>query len=271
MARPATIEISRATSRIETRRLDLLSVDPAIQRPLDEVRVATIAGNFRWEAFGVPTVSRRPDMTEVILDGQHRVAAARAAGFSNTGVKVMVYLGLTREQEAEMFRLLNNTKSLTAIDKFLVALIEKEPTSVAINRLIESVGLKVVRSGERAFKAVVAARKVYETEPDALARTLHICTAAWGSRATAVDSRLVAGLGLVTIRYGSMIDVRRMVTRLAKYAGGADGVIGAARGLSHLRSMPIGEAVADIAVQTYNGQSKTGRIPEWGQPIDTRE
>lgn len=271
MSRPATVDVAKATSRVETRRLDLLTTDSDIQRPLDETRVNNIARTFRWEAFGIPVVSRRADLSEVILDGQHRVHAARAAGFGNTGVKVLVYTGLSRQQEAEIFRLLNNTKALTALDKFLVALVEREPVAVEINRLINGVGMKVVRSGDRAFKAVVAARKVFETEPDALARTLHVCTAAWGANATAVDSRLVTGIGLVCVRYGSLLDLRRAVSRLAKYGGGAAGMIGAARGLSHLRSMPIGEAVADIVVQTYNGQSKTGRVPEWGQPIDTRE
>lgn len=270
MSRPSTVEAVKATSRVETRRLDLLTTDPEIQRPLDEMRVQRIAECFRWEAFGIPVVSRRSDLTEIILDGQHRVAAARAAGFGNTGIKVLVYTGLTRQQEAEIFRLLNNTKALTALDKFLVALVEREPTAVEMNRLIEAYGMKVVRSGDRAFKAVVAARKVFETEPAAFARTLDVCTSAWGATAMAVDSRLITGVGLVTVRYGSLIDVRRATTRLAKYAGGAAGVIGAARGLAHLRSMPIGDAVADIVVQTYNGQSKTGRVPEWGQPIDTR-
>lgn len=268
MSRPATADtILKAASRIETRRLDLLTTDPDIQRPLDEKRVQDIAIRFNWQAFGVPTVSRRGDGQEVILDGQHRVHAARACGFASTGVKVLVYQGLTREQEAEIFRLLNNTKSLTAIDKFLVALVEKDPITLDINRMIEAVGMKVVRSGDRAFKAVVAARKVYETEPDALARTLTVLTQAWGAKAIAVDSRLVAGMGLIAIRYGALFDPRRATTRLARYPGGADGVVGAARGLSHLRSMPIGEAVADVLVNAYNGQSKTGRIPEWGQPI----
>lgn len=267
MSRPATADVVKASSRVETRRLDLLSTDPDIQRPLDETRVNNIAAGFRWEAFGIPVVSRRADLTEVILDGQHRVAAARAAGYGNTGVKVLVYTGLNRQQEAEIFRLLNNTKALTAIDRFLAALIERKEDVVAINRIIENCGMKVVRSGERAFKAVVAARDVYAVEPDALARTLAICTTAWGVRADAVDSRLVAGIGRVCIRYGSIIDMGRASKRLAKYPGGAAGVVGAARGLAHLRSKSITDAVADIVVNTYNGQTKTGQIPEWGQPV----
>jgi hypothetical protein len=271
MGRPATADVMKATARIETRRLDLLTTDPEVQRPLDDVRVNKIAKGFRWEAFGVPVVSRRPDGKEVVLDGQHRIAAARTAGFSSTGCRVLVYTGLSREQEAEMFRLLNDTKHPTALDLFLVALIERRPEEMEINSIIEDHGLKVVRSGDRAFKAVAAARAVYNLGPDTLRRTLHILTSAWGVNALAVDSRLVHGVGRVAFRYNGAIDARRMTVNLAKYAGGAAGVIGAARQLHSIRSVPVTEAVADIVVRAYNKSKTTGALPEWGEPIDARE
>ena len=262
---------NKGSSRIEMRRLDLLTTDPEVQRPLDDVRVNAIARAFTWEAFGVPVASRRSDGSEVLLDGQHRVAAARQSGFTATGVRVLVYTGLTREREAEMFRLLNNTKHPTAIDLFLVALIEQRPEELDINRIIEDHGLKVVRSGDKAFKAVGAARKVYNLGPATLERTLYILTTAWGSNALAVSAQLVEGVGRVAFRYAEGIDSRRMTVNLAKYAGGAAGVIGAARQLASIRSVPVHDAVADIVVQTYNRSKSANRLPEWGQSIDTRE
>ncbi len=267
----ATSDIAKATARVEVRRLDLLTTDPDVQRPLDDVRVHRIAKNFRFEAFGVPVASRRDDGQEVLLDGQHRVAAAREAGFANTGVKVMVYQGLTRIQEAELFRLLNDTKHPTALDLFLVALVERKPEELAINDIIAESGLKVARSGDKAFKAVSAARQVYNLGPDTLRRALYVLTNAWGTNALAVDSRLVQGVGRVVFRYNGALDAKRMVTSLAKYPGGAAGTIGAARQLSSIRSVPVTEAVADIVVQAYNRNKSTGRLPEWGAPIDTHE
>lgn len=271
MARPATADIVKATAKIEMRRLDLLTIDPDVQRPLDDVRVSKIAREFTWEAFGVPVASRREDGQEVLLDGQHRVAAARQVGFTNTGCRVLVYVGLSREREAELFRLLNNTKHPSALDLFLVALIERRPEETAINDIITESGMKVVRSGEKAFKAVGAARQVFNLGPDTLRRTMHVLTNAWGTNSLAVDSRLVHGVGRVVFRYNGAIDARRMVTNLAKYPGGAAGVIGAARQLSHIRSVAVHDAVADIVVRAYNKSKQTGALPEWGQPIDTHE
>lgn len=272
MGRPATSDvITKASAKIEIRRLDLLTTDPDVQRPLDDVRVNKIARNFRFEAFGVPVASRRSDGQEVVLDGQHRIAAARQAGFANTGVRVLVYTGLSREQEAELFGLLNDTKHPTALDLFLVALIGRKPEETEINAIIEGAGFKVVRSGDKAFKAVAAARNIYNLGPDTLRRTLHILAGAWGNTALAVDARLVQGVGRVAFRYNGAIDSKRMIVNLAKYAGGAAGVIGAARQLSHIRSTSVTDAVADVVVRAYNKSRNTGAIPEWGQPIDTGE
>ena len=129
----------------------------------------------------------------------------------------------------------------------------------------------MVRSGDKAFKAVAAARAIYNLGPDTLRRTLHLLTTAWGVNAMAVDSRLVQGVGRVAFRYNGAIDARRMTVNLAKYPGGAAGVIGAARQLHAIRSVPVIEGVADIVVRAYNKSKTTGALPEWGAPIDTHE
>ena len=60
---------------------DRLDVDPAYQRKLDSVRsqrqIARIAANFRWSCFQAISATPAPDQRWLIIDGQHRVAAAR--------------------------------------------------------------------------------------------------------------------------------------------------------------------------------------------------
>src|SRR5436853_1045819 len=84
-----------------------LMVDHSVQRPLDGVRVASIAGDFEPESIGVIHVSRRSNGTYHVMDGQHRVAAMRVLGMDETPVPTHLYEGLSKAAEARMFRRLN--------------------------------------------------------------------------------------------------------------------------------------------------------------------
>jgi len=61
--------------------LDQLAVDPAYQRDASgeksQRHIRKIARSFSWAWFQPPTVVRRPDGGYVVVDGQHRVEAAR--------------------------------------------------------------------------------------------------------------------------------------------------------------------------------------------------
>ncbi len=66
-------------------RIDALQVDRRYQRDTGSKRskklIAQIAANFRWAMFGAVQVARSPGGKFAIIDGQHRVEAARRAGF----------------------------------------------------------------------------------------------------------------------------------------------------------------------------------------------
>ncbi len=69
---------------IEWVHLEDLSVDPSYQRSIDNEGsrrlIASIAANFDWRLCSPLIVSRRSDGKKVIIDGQHRWAAATRRG-----------------------------------------------------------------------------------------------------------------------------------------------------------------------------------------------
>jgi len=251
------------TSKLERVRLDALIVDGTVQRGLDLGRVKAMADNFTWDGFGTPTVNRRADGSLHIVDGQHRIMAARKAGHSSRAQHMRVHDGLTVQQEAELFRLLNDTRKPMPVDLFRVAVIEGEPAAVAMNDLVKRHGMHVAASGERAFRAVQALRTIYTTEPVAAERALAALVGAWGVSANSVQAALVAGLGRFFLRYGDTPTFDKLVTNLAKYPGGSGGLIGAARGLARIKSVPVPDAVAEIVVGVYNRTARANPLADW--------
>lgn len=79
------------------------------QREGDDAFVAEIARNFNWVKFGALWVSQRANGTIgklCVVDGGMRLRAALRIG-EITEVPCLVYRGLTRQEEAEVFLRIN--------------------------------------------------------------------------------------------------------------------------------------------------------------------
>jgi hypothetical protein len=252
-----------STSKIERIKISEVTIDGRVQRGLDMRRAEALGDDFAWDAFGTPTISRRADRSLHAVDGQHRLMAATKAGHGERSVQMRVHEGLTLQQEAALFRKLNNTRRVLPVDLFRIAVVEGEEAAVEMNKMIEHVGLYVANSGERGFRAVSALREVYKFDPQAALRTLDMLTRAWGASANSVQAALVAGAGRFFIRYGEAPQVEKLVAKLAKYAGGPNALIGSARGLAKMRSVPVADGVADILVNLHNQFARQNQLAPW--------
>lgn len=249
--------------RIERVRLGDITIDQRVQRDLDHGRVDKIAKNFNWSAFGVPTLSRRDNGVMVILDGMHRIEGAKAAGYIDATPQMKVHSGLTLPQEAELFLLLNDTRKPMPVALFKIGVTSGDEDLIAMNDLIERAGLEVANAGRKAFRAVTAMRRIYGSEPVAAERALDACVTAWGVSSDSVQGAIFEGVGLFFLRYGDAANLDEMCERLAKYPGGANALLGAARGLGKIRSVSIPNAVGDICVELYNKGRRTRMLPPW--------
>lgn len=245
----------------------LLTVDHSVQRPEDSVRVATIAADFEPEALGVIHVSKRADGAHHIIDGQHRVAALRVLGKSSTPIPCALYEGLTRAEEAAMFRRLNNTRQVQPLDRFLVRVVEGDPIACELSRILSAQGWAIAKTGSRgSFFAVTALEKIYRAkeggDADACAALIRVATEAWGHDSNALRAEIVSGLGVVLRRH-PRLDMPKLITELAKNEGGPLGLIGKARQLRDIRSGRIADAMAEILINQYNKRRHSNRLPEW--------
>lgn len=257
------------TSSTKKIRIDKCICDTSVQRALDVGWVARkTKEGFIPDGVGVPIISHRDDDTYHIVDGQHRIALANAAGHSDMNLTCMVYEGLTREDEAQLFRILNDRRSVQPITRWLVGVVEKDKKLVRLNEILNSQGWTVGSYRTKGtVQAVAAIHWVCDMgdgeKYNLVDLTTQVVTAAWGHDPSAMRAEIVKGIGMVLALYEGTIDVPTLVKRLSMYEIGPAGLISSARGLKALRGGRISDCVADIVITLYNTKRSANRLPTW--------
>jgi hypothetical protein len=260
MTNPRT---DRVTYQMQERKVGDLWVDPNVQRSLRKARVTAMAGDFRPDALGVLTTSRREAKRIHIIDGQHRYRAAEAAKYTGV-IQTMEYRGLTIPEEAALFRLLNKTEKVPRVDQFLISCVERDPASVRLAAFLADHGWAVGASATEArLSAIASLERVYALSPDAADGTLAVLTAAFGHKPAAVQGALIEGLGRMLAKYGRVVELDDLAKRLAGVPGGPDGLVGNARGRSLTRTGNLSKEVAKIIVALYNVRRRNTALPPW--------
>lgn len=131
-------------------RLGELEVDPEYQRSTEnkasQALIRAIARDWDWRLCQPLVVSRRMDGGEeryFVVDGQHRLAAARLRG-DLYDLPCVVTDYADRSEEAAAFVALNRRRRpLGALDFFKASIAEGEAEATAMLRVIEAAGLRL--------------------------------------------------------------------------------------------------------------------------------
>lgn len=253
----------RITHSVVERRVGDLFIDPNVQRALRPSRVKELAEDFNPAALGVLTTSYRGPGQLHVIDGQHRQAAAARVEYKGV-IQTMEYHGLTIPEEAALFRQLNNTQKVSAIDRFLVACVEQNPASVRLAKYLADHGWSLAGyAAEGKLSAIGSLERVFAKSPEAADGALAVVTAAWGHKAAAVQGSLLEGLGLMLARYGRDVDLDDLARRLGSYAGGPDALLGYARGQKAARTGNLCTHVASIVTDIYNERRRSTKLSPW--------
>jgi hypothetical protein len=245
------------------RKVGDLWVDPEVQRSLNKHRVGLMVPEFDANAIGVLTTSYRSARRIHVVDGQHRYRLMEAVKYSGTFM-TMEYHDLTLQDEAALFRKLNTTRKPSRVDHFLVACIEQDPAVLHMRDILDGNGWQISPyGGEGRLTAVAALERVYALDADAMKRTMHVITHAWGHQGDAVQASLLLGIGRVMFRHGAEMDLDDLVVRLGKFPGGPNGLIGNARGQKATSTGDLSTQVARIVVALYNQRRRSTQVPRW--------
>lgn len=260
-----------ATNNVTLISLDAISYDPRVQRRegIDERRASTIAAEWNPGAAGVLNISKRPDGCMVIVDGAHRWKAGQILGIKE--MLAIVHEGLSIQQEAALFLLLNTFKAPSAISRFLAQVVKGEKAALEIARLIESHGWRIQTSADPGcITAVSALEAIYTSasgvlasgeHPDVLDWVLEVTTAAWEHDPTSVNNAVLRGLAQMRGRYGKAIQTNKLVRDLQKTRPLV--LVGKAKIIKDGQGGTIAAAMGKVLTGVHNNRLRTEQLPEW--------
>lgn len=245
-----------------------LVIDLQVQRNLRQRRVNKIAEDFDPAALGTVVLAERSNGELVVIDGQHRIAAARLAGQEDTPVHAEVHTGLSPQEEAALFRRKNNTEKVGPVDRHRVAVTEGNPLNLAIESVAHAYGFRVSQGTSKdSFAAVAGATRIVATGgergAELLRDTFEVVTKAWPHDRLAVDGRIIEGVAYFLHRHGPLVDKAGLIHKLALYEGGPSGFIAEMRALVRFRRGKLSDAAAELVTRAYNRGKSTKALPDW--------
>lgn len=264
----------KVESRIGYLRAGDIRSDPNYQRPLEQSAVQRIVDNFDADAFGLPFVLEDENRVPWAIDGQTRTAAVVQLWGPDTLIECEIVSGITIARAAQLFRQRNDSRQVLPVDKFLAGVTAGDPECVAINEVVNSVGLVVERSGgngKGVVRGVSTLQRIYRglkkgksaPRPELLRQTLAVLGEAWGPDNNAFSASGMLGLAMVLDRYGKELNVRDLIDKLKSYPGGSLRMVAAGKALRDSLGGSTAQGVAMSIVHRYNYKKTVGRLPDW--------
>lgn len=198
-----------------------LERDPSYQREPNEMWIKYIQANWDDRVARVFNVagSLRPDGRRVVIDGWHKVQAARGKGI--THLWMVVFQGLTLEDEAQLFADLNRNRRLPKQwDMFHSLLTARDGAALAIDSITKRHGYYCAPRNDTvdAIQAIGALFDVYRRGGEVvLDTTLTVVRAAWPDEDDAKEGTMLRALSRLVQTaqaQGKPIDIGHLTERL---------------------------------------------------------
>lgn len=197
--------------KIESVPVAKLKVDPAYQRELKPGHVDRIQTNFDERAFGPLVVSKQNGHYSV-LDGQHRLEVVLRR--HDPEVTCIVFEGLTQEDEAKLFLLLNTQVVVHTADKMRARAEAGDPVALDITKTLGRRGLKISPTGRGIPNGVQAVNALEQAQNHRnLEKVVDILFRAWGAEGFRLP--IIRGLDALLANFPSM-DADQLVERLSR-------------------------------------------------------
>jgi hypothetical protein len=192
--------------------------DSRYQRDLDLDWVEEIVAKYRKELFMPIVIGMRDDGSLMVVDGQHRVLAARKMSWETVPCQIFESTGY--EHESLIYELLQTQRAqLSVAQRFKARLARNEQIAVEINNIVNDMGLKLTTSGhgQTAIQCFTACEKSHQRGN--LKDVLTVIIRAWnydfvGFRSYFVDTVSVFLSTLKAEQFA--LDMDRVVDSLSK-------------------------------------------------------
>lgn len=231
------------------------------QRPVETEDVDKLIA--KWDPCLLPpiVVSFR-DGNFNVVDGQHRIAAMRKmAGGGDVTVPCIIYTGLTYEQEAELYYMLDQTRGKLRLGHATKALVESGSNAeiMDVKQRIEDAGFvwALDRPTGEPFeisttRAVINAYRLLGGA--AFSRMLGLIAGTWHGTPNSLKASIFSGMALFVKTYETELVDQTFIKRLS--AIDPDEII--RRGKVDFSTNKAALRFARVILSKYNGQQRGG-------------
>jgi len=187
-------------------------------RPLSVRRLNKLIAEFDRQALGVALLSMRNDGTFAIIDAQHRWEACKFLAIPT--MDALVYIDLSLEDEARLYRKFGDYLKQTPLDKYHAALAEKVPEYLFVQRTLSDRGLIVPVTPSDSNNMVVAVDALLNVcrtyGHDIFTETIDLLHNAWDGEHRAFRGLLIQGTAAFLARYRSSKKYKpnRLISRM---------------------------------------------------------
>jgi hypothetical protein len=275
---PKVVTLDKPSKLVEVSAKEF-SIDLKVQRQLNEDRAEKMAEDFQPHALGLVTASKRTDGHTYLLDGAHRISAARKAKYDGL-IACRLFENLTLKEEAALFLSLNSSRAVQAIDRFKVRITQGEPIASGINNVLKRYDLHVDWANNQTLNvisAIGALEKVYRGAgiredgeyPDLIDKLADTLTKAYakGSAGGGRDDRatysrvMIEGLGIFIATYNKRIDYERLVIALQGTTPRQIATNTRVLKDAKLKGSQMGLNAAQVILNLYNNRNRN-KLPE---------
>lgn len=258
--------MKKPRSKVVRIQAQALRIHPLAQRDVLPSKEKKLMAELDLDAIGVLHAVQYPingELATWVIDGQHRQRVLVAHGLGDWQVDVKIHLDVTDDEHASaLFLKLNDRSAVCPFDKFRNEVTSGNETACGVLSEVNSRGIEVAKEpGDGKVRCVMAMKRVYDLDAGiALGSTMDTVIAAWGKTEAAMDGKILEGIGIVYAAYGDAINRAALAKKLAKFPGGASGLLGRARGLKDLRQASVPRLVAESVIDLYNAGRRSGTL-----------
>ena len=245
--------------------LDKIHKDETYQRVLNTPRVTKIVDAWDDEKCGAITLARVSKDYYNVIDGQHRLEAAKLKGLKD--IPAVIFYGSSTAQQANVFVGVNrDRRTLSSVQLFKASIVAGDPVAVGIDNSLRSAGWD-----QEYFKAYSSLREAYERHGELwLLALLKVCRRAW-TEERKIEARIIQGFTILQAYCngrGCTMNLDRVEEALAKYP--QVNITRRAVGMAETWSGARGLSSALVLLQSYNmilpKYSRLDKIPVPNSP-----
>lgn len=218
--------------------ISTIRVDEAYQRPLDQKRIERLRRAFDRGASKAISVSRRPNGSLYVYDGQHTLELCRAMGLESIAA---VIVDGDQQKEARWFLLMNGAgvSKARARETHVAAIVADDPVAKEVQDLMDTYGILLAKGGSKAgtMSAIGTMRTWVKADKERLVRAMDVIDRLWCTEDHAWTQVVMRGAWDIAADHELLVQVE---TGLAKHKVTPRRILDTAHGMQEATGTPGG-------------------------------